>query len=197
MNSREKGKRGERELARKLKEYGYDCRRGQDGKFKSQSNIFVTSEENIYCFNMNGELLFFTDYDIASMVVSHRWGKLADGYSGTMVNGKITAAHRIIINAPQGKLVDHINGNKKDNRVSNLRLCNKSENAYNSKVRTNNKSGRTGVYFRKDTGKWSAGIKHNNKKICLGCYDTFEEAVSARENGESTYAKEFVRNGDK
>ena len=93
-------------------------------------------------------------------------------------------------------IVDHINRNKRDNRRENLRLANKSLNAFNSKIYKNNKSGVTGVYFRKDTKKWTAEIKVNYRKICLGCYETKEEAINARKKAEQKYINwEEVNNG--
>lgn len=72
-----------------------------------------------------------------------------------------------------------------------MRACNKSENAYNSKRKTTNTSGKTGVYWRKDTSKWTAEIKHLGKKHCLGCFDSFEEAARSRDLAEEKYMKGF------
>ncbi|MEY8367580.1 HNH endonuclease [Anaerovoracaceae bacterium 42-11] len=171
--------------------------RGQQGRFKPKGNIFLKSDGLIYCFSINGDLLFFTDESKAAEIANLNWCKMANGYSATHINRKQIAAHRVIANAPKGSIVDHANGDKKDNRMSNLRICNKSQNAYRSKIHSNNTSGATGVWFRKDTGKWSAEIKNNNKKIVLGCFDTFDAALKARKAAEIKYAKEFTSYDDK
>lgn len=147
----------------------------------------------IYCYTKEKELLFFTDIELAENIKAHSWCKHANGYSATHINGKEVAAHRFITNAKKGELVDHANGNKKDCRRANLRKCDKSQNAYNTGIRKTNSSGKTGVYLRKDTGKWTAEIKHHNKKICLGCYDSYADAVKAREKAEEQYIGEYRR----
>lgn len=199
MNSRRKGKEGELSLARKLREYGYDCRRGgrnmkrdeTNGRFQKSENIFDIRGEVVYCYSEAGELLFFTDASLAKEIGTYSWGKLANGYSAGIIAGQEVATHRFLTNAKPGEIVDHINRDKKDNRLCNLRICNKSENAYNSKRRVTNKSGKTGVYWRKDTLKWAAEIKHLGKKYCLGCFDNFEDASKARDIAEQKIMKEY------
>ncbi|WP_252233758.1 HNH endonuclease [Clostridium sp. ZS1] len=78
--------------------------------------------------------------------------------------------HRFIMNPPSNKLIDHINGNKLDNRKCNLRIVNKSQNAMNSKKPKNNTSGVKGVYWDKRSKKWEASIQVNMKKKSLGYF---------------------------
>ena len=83
--------------------------------------------------------------------------------------------------------MDHINRNKKDNRLANLRITNKSINAYNSKMRTDNTSGYKGVWYRKDTGKWVAEIRKDQKKIILGNFIDKQDAIRERKKAEVVY----------
>lgn len=154
------------------------------GRFISSINIFKENDGLIYCYDENGEMMFFTD---DARVVNYTWGKSANGYYSTTINGKQMALHRFISNPKQEELVDHINRNKADNRISNLRNTNKSVNAFNCGLRKNNVSGTTGVYFRNDTKKWAAEIKYHNKKIVLGSFRTKEEAINARHKAEVKY----------
>jgi len=85
--------------------------------------------------------------------------------------------HRMIVNAPDGMLVDHINGDTLDNRKENLRICTPSENIRNSKRRSTNTSGFKGVNFQ--CGKWMARIMIHQKRYNLGLFDTPEEAHKA------------------
>lgn len=155
--------------------------RDQLGRFISGSNIFEVKDGLIYCYTEKNELLFFTD---DTRVLDHIWGKAAKGYSSSRIDGDMVLAHRFISRPNANELVDHINRNKKDNRTTNLRNTDKSVNAFNCDIRRNNTSGKTGVYYRKDTHKWTAEIKKNYKKINLGSYQTYEEAVRAREEAE-------------
>lgn len=90
--------------------------------------------------------------------------------------------HRLILDAPKGVSVDHINGNTLDNRKINLRLCSHAENMANRKLHKNNTSGYKGVYFDKATSKWCAEIKKNGVKIRIGRYQSILEAALAYED---------------
>lgn len=102
--------------------------------------------------------------------------------------------HRYLLNASKEEfLVDHIDNNKLNNRKSNLRPANKSENAFNIiKPRTTNTSGFTGVVYASDRNKWHATLMKNYKTINLGYYTTKEEAIEARKNGELMYFGEYA-----
>lgn len=91
--------------------------------------------------------------------------------------GTTRAMHRLIMNAPDTKHVDHINGNGLDNRKRNLRLCTRNENLQNSKKHSNNTSGYKGVSpFRKG---FKAEIMSKGKRYYLGTYGTKEAAATA------------------
>tara|TARA_A100001011_G_scaffold385744_2_gene460282 strand:+ start:2091 stop:2606 length:516 start_codon:yes stop_codon:yes gene_type:complete len=98
-----------------------------------------------------------------------------------MNGGRDKSVHRVIMDAPKGMDVDHINGDSLDNRKENLRLCTRSENCRNKKVRADSKSGFKGVYQTKN-GRFQAYIGDPSKisrNIKLGTYDTPEEAARA------------------
>jgi len=106
-----------------------------------------------------------------------------NGYIRIEVGGKTYAAHRLAwfyINKewPSNE-IDHINRNKSDNRIENLRQAQHGQNRANSK--TTNKHGLKGVSFKKwiKFNCWEAKVKHNKKDIYLGCYPTKELAHEA------------------
>lgn len=104
--------------------------------------------------------------------------------------------HRLIYenfygNIDSALVIDHINHNIEDNRLSNLRVANKSENAFNCKLSKNNTSSVIGVSFRADKNKWRAYINLKEKQVNLGLYVNFDDAVKARLIGEKIYCKEF------
>lgn len=77
------------------------------------------------------------------------------------------------------ELVDHINGDKLDNRRANLRICNNSENGHNRDQSVNNTTGYKGVYRNTNCSTWQAIITVNYKRHYLGSYRTAEEAARA------------------
>lgn len=86
--------------------------------------------------------------------------------------------HRLIMNAPKGMVVDHINGNGLDNRRCNLRICTRQQNAYNSR-RCRGTSQYKGVHFEKATGGWRATITCKGEHFNLGLFDDEVEAARA------------------
>ena len=84
---------------------------------------------------------------------------------------------------PTGQ-IDHINGDRSDNRIENLRDVINAENAKNMSLSKSNSSGVCGVYRHSQTKKWTAQINVNGRAIGLGCFDLFSEAVIARKAAE-------------
>lgn len=79
---------------------------------------------------------------------------------------------------PKGHL-DHINRDRTDNRIENLRDITPAENQHNSNVLKNNTSGFRGVNWSSDMGKWVAKICINRKQIYLGAFKRVEDAANA------------------
>lgn len=105
----------------------------------------------------------------------------AYGYRVLQINGKNLRAHRIIWEMHNGKIpkgieIDHINHDRLDNRLENLRLVTPSENRHNQTMRTDNTSGLTGVSWYKRRGKWLARLRVNGKGRHLGYFDDLEFA---------------------
>ncbi len=110
-------------------------------------------------------------------------------------NGKIKEVklhHLIIGKPPEGKVVDHINGDKRDNRLSNLRFVTKQQNSMNHSVYSNNSSGYIGAYLHKPSGGWMSKIGHNGKLVHIGTYRTAEEAARARDEKAKELHGEFA-----
>ena len=100
--------------------------------------------------------------------------------------------HRLIMDAPKGMHVDHINGNPLDNRKSNLRICTHAENSNNTGPRKNNTSGYKGVYWAKRNKRWLAQITHNGKQVYIGHYKDKEEAARAYDAKAKEFQGEFA-----
>ena len=117
--------------------------------------------------------------------VSHPTGRKSGGYLKIGVLGSYYLAHRLIWvhhygSSPNG-IIDHINGDPLDNRISNLRLSNFSQNSQNSKIFISNSSGFRNV--SKGKNKWLAQISYKNVLHHLGSFESPEmawEAVKAK-----------------
>ena len=117
------------------------------------------------------------------------------GYIQIRVDNKLYTLHRIAILLATGVYdktvqVDHINHDRSDNRLENLRVVSRAENMRNKSKQNTNKTGITGVritYTRKGTKRYTANIVYNYKPIFLGNYDTLEEAATARAEAEIKY----------
>jgi hypothetical protein len=99
--------------------------------------------------------------------------------------------HRIIMNAPKGMVVDHINHDTLDNRKVNLRVCTTAQNSMNKVKSSNNTSGYKGVCWHKGEGKWNARIKIHRKLIHLGSFICKEEAARSYNKASEKYHGEF------
>lgn len=113
------------------------------------------------------------------------------GYVRICINQKTYPAHCLawlyVYGEYPQKQIDHINHDKQDNRIVNLRLVDNLENHKNMPRQKNNTSGVTGVSFRRNANKWVSHIKANGKFIHLGIFNTKEEAINSRKKAEQQY----------
>jgi len=87
---------------------------------------------------------------------------------------------------PKGQ-IDHINHDRLDNRIKNLRVVTQAENAKNCKKSKANSSGVCGVHWCKTRNRWMSSITVDRKRIHLGVFDSFSDAVDVRKNAEVLY----------
>lgn len=117
--------------------------------------------------------------------VGTRAGTPSGAYRQIRINGKLTLEHRLVWQYVHGYIpddveIDHINGDGHDNRLDNLRLATRSENAQNKRhAQSTSKTGVQGVKFDKRRGVYIARIKCNGVETYLGQYTTVESAHQA------------------
>lgn len=118
-------------------------------------------------------------------------------YRSIRVAGEEHSAHRLAWLLTYGRWpegdTDHINCDKSDNRIANLREATRSENSANRPPPAHNKSGVKGVHFERSRQKWKAFIRKDWKMINIGRYDTKAEAIAARLEAEQRIYGEFAR----
>ena len=121
--------------------------------------------------------------------------KVGSGYIGCMLDGKHYLVHRLIYLYINGYMpkndIDHINGNKSDNRIENLRVVTKKDNQQNMrKAYSTSKSGLLGSFYSKKHNNWFSRICVNGQRKWLGCFKTPDEAhqayLKAKRNLHST-----------
>jgi hypothetical protein len=106
------------------------------------------------------------------------------GYIQVYYSKKMYKAHRLIWaitygEMPQGQ-IDHINGIRSDNKISNLRVVTQQQNSFNkTKKSKSNQSGYRGVCWNKRANKWQSSISVNGKNIYLGVFTSIESARQA------------------
>jgi hypothetical protein len=112
------------------------------------------------------------------------------GYLITTINGKKFRVHRIIWELHNGQIpvgleIDHINRDRLDNRIENLRLATRHEQNLNLSKRRSC-SGVTGVVFNKKDARWQAQIGFKGRQIYLGQFDSKEMAIEVRKQAQTT-----------
>ena len=124
-------------------------------------------------------------------------GAVSGGYRRIKIDCRLYAAHRLAwlyqTRSWPPDMIDHIDGNKLNNRFRNLREATRSENNSNSKRPANNSSGFKGVSYRKQVGRWTAQITVNNKRSHIGYFNTPEAAHAAYVRAAKQSRGEFAR----
>lgn len=115
----------------------------------------------------------------------------SNGYRKISVDNKVYYSHRLIWLYVYGRLpkknIDHVNGDKLNNCIDNLRDVDQMVNLRNARKQKSNTSGFTGVSWHKETQKWRGYIFVMGKSLHLGLFDCRQEAAKARKQAEFKY----------
>lgn len=160
----------------------------------------ITYEELIKVLSYDKDTGVFTW--ICSPAQNVKSGSIAgsknkNGYIEIKINRKVYKAHRLawlITYKCFPKLhIDHINGEKDDNRLCNLRSVTQSQNMKNSKMQRNNTSGVKNVSYDKQCKKWRVYVTVDNKRINIGRFDDIEFAELVAIEARNKYYMEYAR----
>ncbi len=118
-------------------------------------------------------------------------------YLRISINGKAEALHRVIFLYHHGympKITDHIDGDRYNNRIENLREVTQQQNCLNKKHHKNSSSPFKNVYAEKKTNKWRVYMTINGVRTNFGLYEDIELADLVAQEARSKYHGEFARN---
>lgn len=124
------------------------------------------------------EKVTIVDDDTLEEILNQKWCFLKAGYAVARIKNQFVYLHRIITSAKPGEHVDHVNGDKLDNRRANLRIATHKQNMANRKKQVNNRSGFKGVQRNGKKG-WMARLKTGGISYYLGTFKTPEDAATA------------------
>ena len=191
----------------------YHYERVRDYLIKFRNAILVegmeaddaVSIEQYKSLKENGTRLYLNcgDYVIVDWVTyqwakDYNWFKNSHGYAireegnSTTENRATYFLHREIMKASKGEVVDHINGNKLDNRSCNLRFCTIKENVRSSTSSTGT-SKYKGVHWDKEKKKWAATIKVDYQTKFLGRFDSEQVAAASYDTAALMYFGEYAK----
>lgn len=145
----------------------------------------------IYCTNRQRNISgkFIIDKDDFDNVIQRKWRVWENNYCTG--NNNIIQIHQFIMNPNNDQVVDHINGDRSDNRKQNLRVTTQGNNCINKDLQSNNTSGIAGVSWDKNRNRWAPEIAIGRKRCHLGRYYKFEDAVYARYVAEIVLFDEY------
>ncbi len=147
--------------------------------WKPRNEVWFKTKES--CKRWNTKHAGKECFNTLNKVSGYKYGRVLDNRYYT---------HRLVWFMVKGywpQNIDHIDGNKLNNVLVNLRDVSKQENSKNQKLRVTNTSGTQGVTWHKSTKKWRSYIKAEGKCITLGSFDDFNMAAQSRKLAEIKY----------
>lgn len=137
------------------------------------------------------------DYD---HLTQWKWHLHHDGYAIRRIKSHektfTVQMHRQLLGTPHDALADHVNGDRLDNRKSNLRIATHKENAMNRKVRRTSRTGIKGVGKYGPRHSWRASIRVDGKTLYLGSYKTARDAAAAYNAAAVKHHGQYARLND-
>lgn len=158
---------------------------------KRTSTVVDNGDGSATVTTAKGQIILIDASDRA-VAERYSWCVSKTGYAVANTGNRVVKMHRYIlgVNDPE-EIIDHINGNRLDNRRKNLRRCTAKENSRNLKLKVTNNSGYAGIR-ETEHGTYNVRITFQRKEIHIGNYKSYEEAVNARKEAERRFYGEFA-----
>ncbi len=130
------------------------------------------------------------DSDVAPALLERRWSLGSTGYAVTGTARSPMPMHRLLL--PTALQVDHANGDKLDNRLTNLRPATMTQQRHNQPIRRDATSGFKGVTFQRHSGRWRARLKVDGVEVMSSNHATAEEAAHAYDAAAREFCGSFA-----
>lgn len=127
------------------------------------------------------------------LIIGKKWHSVLCNKKWYVHSDRDGYMHRILLDAPKNRQVDHRDGDGLNNRRYNIRVCTITQNRQNTRNQENTKTGFKGVCFHRPTNSYGARIHVNHKKISLQYHPTAEAAARAYDAAALKYFGEFAR----
>ena len=166
----------------------------------SEIKLLITQDElkRLFYYDPNiGDFIRLTTRS-SNAVRGAKAGSIScEGYIHINIGKRIYKAHRLawlyVYGSFPNGVIDHINCDKQDNRIANLRDTTFRMNIINCGIRKNNTTGYKGVHFSKKLQRWTAQIDDGKRQVHLGCFDSPEEASLAYQNKAREIHGQYAR----
>lgn len=170
---------------------------GAAGRLVARVSNLTFDEVNAVLRYEDGRLYWRATLSGRAMVGGRAGCLNHDGYRRVQIRLQRVGEHRLVWLLNTGRWppndIDHLNCDRSDNRIENLREATRSQNMMNTGKPKKNTSGYKGVHWRKDCQKWESYIKANGKKHHLGFFDDAETAGYARQSATLKLHGDFAR----
>ena len=153
--------------------------------------ISKTFNELSQCIFKIKDTEIIIDEELFYDIIKYNWRLDKNNYVNGEINGKAISLTRFVTKYSGNDLIDHIDRNPLNNRKDNLRIVTAKQNTMNKSSAKNSSSKHVGVCFRKDSKKWRAYIRVNNKNINIGTFVNEIDAAKARDEATKKYFGEF------
>lgn len=157
---------------------------------RKSKNKYTIKDDCVELVSKHGEIILIDTQDF-DKVIRYSWCVSKTGYAVANIGNIVTKLHRYILSPSKTQIIDHINGNKLDNRRNNLRVCDNTSNIRNSKLRKNASLPYPGIKLTKN-GRHKARITVDRVEKTIGTFDTLDEAIQARKKAETELYGDFA-----
>ena len=181
-----------------LKDQFFDMQQKKHKEYCGKPKV-LTQEDALFLFDYIDGGLYWKNPTHGKAVKGSKAGFINnDGYYQISIYGKKFKEHQIVYLMKNGfipKEIDHINGNRVDNRIENLREVTRSQNTYNKPAYKTNTSGSKNVSWKAKINKWQVAISYEGKRKYLGVFEDFEFAELVATEARNKYHGEYANHG--